>query len=144
MIRWKKPSTIVHRMSKKVCYSMDFLPRDDLSKDDCPCVTHQEFHRAHSWIASTRMIKNHKLPLIVSMVSSGKVSLSNTWNIKNDFIISTTCVVGWSVQETFGFNLLPSPYSCNFLFWLGFHGLSLFKDPSQVTITCHMSNVMAI
>ena len=28
----------------------------------CPCVTHQGFYRAHSWIASTRMLKNHETP----------------------------------------------------------------------------------
>jgi len=81
--------------------SMELLPRDDLLRDDFPCVTHQDFHRAHSWVSSAKMIKNHKLPLIVCMVSFGKVSLLKFWNIKYDFIISTTCIVGWSVQETF-------------------------------------------
>ena len=61
---------------------------------------------------------------------SGRISSSNIWNIKDEFIKSTTCVFGWSVQKTFGFDLLPSPYLCKFLLWLGFHGFSLFRNPN--------------
>ena len=131
-----------HRTTKGLFSLMEFLSRDDLSKDDCPCATHQGFYKALSQIASTRMIKNHKLPLIVCMVSFLAESHHQTLgNIKDVFIKSTTCVVGWSVQDIPGFSLLPSPYLCNFLLW---HNSSLCGGPIQVTITCHMSNVMEI
>ena len=107
-------------------------------------VAHPRFHRAHSPIASARILNHRKLPLIVCMVFLLAISSSNIRNIKHNFIKSTTCVVGWGFQENSGFNLLPSPYLCNFLLWLGCHGSSLCRDPSQVTIACHMSNVMEI
>ena len=52
-----------------------------------------------------------------------------------------TYAVGRRAQGTFELYLLSSPYLCNFLLW---HGSSLCRGPSQVTIMCHMSNVMEI
>ena len=126
--KWERSSTMVHQMSKGLCSSMEFLQRDDLSKNDCPFVTHQGFHRVQSRITSTKFLKNHRLPLIVCMVFSfSRVSSSTIWNIKDVFIKSTTWVFGWSVQETSRFNLFPSPYLCSFLLW---HGSSLCRGPS--------------
>ena len=73
----------------------------------------------------------HDLPLVESPHQMLRLSK----------IRSTTCVVGWRVQETFGSNLLLSPYLCNFLL---LHGSSLCRSPSQVTIMCHMTNVMTL
>lgn len=55
VIKKNRSSTIGHRMRKRSYSSMEFLPRDDLSKDDCPCTTRQGFHRAHLQISSARM-----------------------------------------------------------------------------------------
>ena len=91
VIKWETSSTMVHQMSKGLCSSMELLQRDDLSKNDCPSVTHQGFHRAQSWITYAKILKNHRLPLTVCMVFSfSRVSSSTIWNIKDVFIKSTT------------------------------------------------------
>jgi len=77
----------------------------------------------------------------------GRISSSNSWNIissKDVLIRSTTWVDVLGIQDTLWSNLLYSPYLCNFLFWLGIHGFSLFRDLSHVTITSHMFNFMEI